>query len=255
MSQSQTTMPCTPAQHANTSNTKPVRLLALGDSPHGKTVLCEFPEGWQRSICLPTQADAWHPLFSALTANDRGELRKHTGNPIIRHPDGTRTRKGALSFITEEISRNGGFAGVRSFDVPAEEHGAGYITGYRCAAELLQALQRGYGPHISVRDITEAAMQASNEKSGTASRRSAGYGFLAVLEDALRFTAQNSNHGLHIAQQIAEAERMNARNAEQDAREKAAFVQRMKAAKAEKRSTSTTARHRQHPATSATQQG
>ena len=254
-STSQTTMPCTPAQHASTDNTKPVRLLALGDGPHGKTALCEFPEGWQRTICLPTQADAWHPLFSDLTADDKSKLRKHVDHPVIRHPDGTRTRQGALSFITQEVSRNGGWVGERCFDVPAEEHGAGFITGYRCAAELLQALQRGYGPHISVLNITEAAIQASNEKSGTASRRSAGYGFLAVLEDALRFTAQNSNHGLHIAQKIAEAERMNARNAEQDAREKAAFVQRMKAAKAEKRSTSTTAHHSKHPATSATQQG
>ena len=236
MSESQTTTPCTPAQHTSTSNTKPVRLLALGDSPHGKTALCEFPEGWQRSIGLPTQADAWHPLFDDLTADDKSKLRKHTDNPVIRHPDGSRTRQGALSFITQEVGRNGGWAGERCFDVPAEGYSEGYITGYRCAAELLQALQRGYGPHISVRCITEAAMQASNEKSGTASRRSAGYGFLAVAEEALLFMAKNANHGPYMAQKIADAERMKARIEEQDAREKAAFVQRMSAAKAEKRS-------------------
>lgn len=109
MSESQTTMPCTPAQHTSTSNTKPVRLLALGDGPHGKTALCEFPEGWQRTIDLPTQADAWHPLFEDLTADDKGKLRKHTDHPIVRHADGTRTRQGALSFITQEVSRNGGW--------------------------------------------------------------------------------------------------------------------------------------------------
>lgn len=252
MSESQTTMPCTPAQHTSTSNTKPVRLLALGDGPHGKTALCEFPEGWQRTIDLPIQADAWHPLFNDLTADDKSKLRKHIDHPVIRHADGTRTRQGALSFITKEISRNGGFAGVRSFDVPAEGYGAGYITGYRCAAELLQALQRGYGPHIFVRDIIEAAMQASNEKSGTASRRSAGYGFLAVVEEALLFMAKNAKHEQYTAHKIADAEHMRARIEEQDAREKAAFVQRMQAAKAEKRSASTTAHHSKHPATSAT---
>ena len=252
MSESQTTMPCTPAQHTSTSNTKPVRLLALGDGPHGKTALCEFPEGWQRTIDLPTQADAWHPLFEDLTADDKGKLRKHTDHPIVRHADGTRTRQGALSFITQEVSRNGGWAGERCFDVPAEGYGPGRITGLRCAAELLQALQRGYGPHISVRDITEAAMQASNEKSATASRSSAGYGFMTILEDAMQFMAKHAKHEQYMANKIAEAEHMRARIEEQDAREKADFVQRMSAAKAEKRSTSTAARHRQHPATSAT---
>lgn len=224
--------PCTPEQHASTSKAKPVRLLALGDGPHGKTALCEFPEGWQRTIDLPTQADAWHPLFDELPRDERNRLRTHADHPVIRHPDGTRTRQGALSFVTVEISRNGGWTGERCFDVPAEEHGAGTITGYRCAAELLEALERGYGPYVSVRNITEAAMQAANEKTGAASRRAAGFGFLAVFEDAMQFMARHARHGKYMAHKIAEAERSNAWAAEQDAQEKAAFVQRMKAAKA-----------------------
>ena len=108
----------TPSAHASTSKAKPVRLLALDDGPQGKTALLEFPEGWQRIIALPTQADAWHPLFDDLTNAERGRLRAHVDHPVIRHPDGTRTKQGALSFITKEISRVGSWTGERCFDVP-----------------------------------------------------------------------------------------------------------------------------------------
>lgn len=68
------TTPWTPTHHASAHKTKPVRLLALGTGPHGKTALLEFPEGWQRTIDLPTQADAWHPLFDELAADDKDTL-------------------------------------------------------------------------------------------------------------------------------------------------------------------------------------
>ena len=237
--------PCTPAHHARTSKAKPVRLLALGDGPPGKTALLEFPEGWQRTIYLPAQADAWHPMFDELPADERRRLRTHTDHPVIRHPDGTRTKQGALSFMTKEINRSGGCAEQRFFDVPAETYGTGYVTGYRCAAELLEALQRGYGPYISVREITEGAIQAADEETGKASRRGAGYGFLSVVDDAMQFMARHAQHGEYMARKIAEVERSNAWVAEQDAREKAAFVERMKAARLSKaqRRVSTTAQH------------
>lgn len=226
--------PWTPTHHASAHKTKPVRLMALDTGPHGKTALLEFPEGWQRTIDLPTQADAWHPLFDELPQDERGRLRAHAEHPVVRHPDGTRTRQGALSFITEEIGRNGGWTGDRYFDVPAEDYSTGGITGYRCAGELLAALQRGYGPYLHLNNILEEVMAAAGEPSGKASRRGAGVMFLEIVKESLTFMARNARHTEFVAGRIAEAEKYQAYCAARDACDKAAFVQRMKAAKAAK---------------------
>ena len=225
----------TPRAHDSTSTANPVRLLALDDGPQGKTALLEFPEGWQRIIALPTQADAWHPLFDDLTNAERGRLRAHVDHPVIRHPDGTRTKQGALSFITKEISRVGSWTGERCFDVPAEDYYSGSVTGYRCAAELLDALARGYGPHIIKQHVIKAALQASDEPYGKPSRRGAGTAFMEVIEGALTFMAKHSRHKEFMAAKIAEVERLQATMAELEAKEKAAFVERMKAGRAAKR--------------------
>lgn len=226
--------PCTPADHITNGVTKPTRLLELGTGEHGKTALLEFPGGWQRTLDLPTEADAWHPLFSELPQADVQRLRKHVAHPIIRHPDGTRTRRGALSFVTDEINRVGGWTGQRCFDVPAEDYHAGHVTGYHCAAELLEAIGRGYGPHIGVPHIIEAAIQARDEPCGKPSRRGAGSAFMTIVGDALTFMARHSKHKEFMAAKIAEAERLRAGMAELKAKEKAAFVERMKAARRSK---------------------
>ena len=228
--------PWTPAHHVKEGVTKPTRLLELGTGEHGKTALLEFPGGWQRTMDLPTEADAWHPLFSELPQADVQRLREHVAQPIIRHPNGTRTRRGALSFFTQEISRVGGWTGERCFDVPAEDYYAGSVTGYRCAAELLEALARGYGPHIPMQHIITEALQASKEPYGKPSRCGAGGAFMEVVGHAVTFMAKHARHKEFMAAKIAEAERTQATIAELDAKEKAAFVERMKEAKAARRS-------------------
>ncbi|MCE1194223.1 MAG: hypothetical protein LWW96_18925 [Acidovorax sp.] len=228
--------PWTPARHITEGVTKPTRLLGLGTGEYGKTALLEFPGGWQRTIDLPTEADAWHPLLSDLPEEDVQRLREHVAHPIVRHPDGTRTRRGALSFITQEIGRGGWWKGERCFDVPAEDCSAGSVTGYRCAAELLEALARDYGPYIPVQHVIKAALQACDEPRGSKSRLSAGFAFMEVVGHALTFMAKHSLHREFMAKKIAEAERVQAYMAELDAKEKTAFVERMKAAKAAKRS-------------------
>ncbi|MCO5358428.1 hypothetical protein [Acidovorax kalamii] len=228
--------PWTPARHITDGVTKPTRLLALGTGEYGKTALLEFPGGWQRTIDLPTEADAWHPLFSELPQEDCAKLRSHATSPVIRRPDGTRTRQGALSFITHEVSRAGRWKGERSFDVRAEDDYTGYVTGYRCAAELLEALALEYGPHINRKYVIEDALQACNEPPGKTSRRGAGFAFMEIVVEALTFMAKHSQHKEYMAAKIAEAERLQVTMAALDAKEKAAFAERMKAAKAAKRS-------------------
>lgn len=225
--------PQRPCQH---QQNKPVRLLALDDGPQGKTALLEFPEGWRhRIVALPTQADAWHPLFDDLTNAERGRLRAHVDHPVIRHPDGTRTKQGALSFVTKEISRVGSWTGERCFDVPAEDYYSGSVTGYRCAAELLDALARGYGPHIIKQHVIKAALQASDEPYRQAITARCGTAFMEVIEGSPDFHDEAFQAQRVHGRKVAEVERLQATMAELEAKEKAAFVERMKAGRAAKR--------------------
>ena len=228
--------PWTPARHALAHKTKPVRLLSLGGGSHGKTALLEFPEGWQRTIDLPTEADAWHPLFDALTHKERLKLRQHVAQPVVVRADGKRVRPLGLSFTTSTVTARGAWVAYNHFDVPAQEYGAGSITGYRCAAELLAALQRGYGPHIDIPSIVrEAAASARCSSGAKPSRAGAAVAFMSVVTEALKFLAQNSLHAEYIGREIAKVERLNVVYDELEAERKAAFIERMRAGRAAKR--------------------
>lgn len=126
-----------------------------------------------------------------------------------------------------------------------EDFYSGRVTGYRCAAELLDSLARGYGPHIIKQHVIKEALQASDDPYSNPSRRGAGSAFMEIVGEALTFMARNSLHGQYMAAKIAEAERLQTTMAELDAKEKAAFVERMKAARLSKaqRRVSTTAQH------------
>lgn len=228
--------PWTPARQARADKSKPVRLLELGEGPHGKTALFEFPEDLQRAIDLPTQADGWHPLFNELPNEDGYALRRHVLQPVVTGPDGKRSQSQGLSFTTCTITRRGNTTDFRLFDVPAEGCSEGSITGYRCAAELLEALQRGYGPYIDVRGIIKEASEARLERLSRPSRASAAFAFLDIVVEAMKFLANHSQHGEFIARKIEEAEHYGRYAAEQEAKEKAAFVERMRQARAAKRS-------------------
>ena len=228
--------PCTPEQHAASSKAKPLRLLGLSDGPHGKAALLKFPGDWVRAIGLPTEADAWHPMFDELPCDDAADLRAHALPGVVLHPDGTRTRQGPLSFITEEVNRVGGWTVRHCFDVPAQRYAAGHATGLRCAAELLTALQRGYGPRIDLTAIIQDAAMASTEHRKGASRQAAASAFLSVVAAALPIMASQSHHAPWLEAKITEAERWQTHQAKKDAESKAAFVERMKAARAAKRS-------------------
>lgn len=229
-------IPWTPAHHAKVSKAKPVRLLALGEGAHCKSARFEFPEGWQRTIDLPTEADAWHPLFSDLTQGERLKLRQHVAQPVVVRADGKRVKPLGLSFSTSTVTARGAHVEYTHFDVPAQEYGAGSITGYRCAAELLAALQRGYGPHIDVPSIVREAAEATRHRSGTEpSKVGAAVAFMSVVSEALKFLAQNSQHAEYIGREITKVERLNVVYDELEAEKKAAFVERMRAARAAKR--------------------
>ena len=73
---------------------------------------------------------------------------------------------------------------------------------------------------------------ARAESAKKPSRCGAASAFSTVLEGALEFLAKNANHGPWIAGKVAQAESVNAYYDKQAVEKKAAFVRRMKAAKA-----------------------
>ena len=176
--------------------------VALDDDSQGKTALLEFPEGWQRTIALPTQADAWHPMFDDLAEAEHKRLRAHVAPPVVFHPDGTRTRQGAMSFVRVEVNRVGGWLGERCFDVPPEDYNSGSITGYRCAGELLEALQRAYGPHIHLTDILDEVMATQNGSYGKSGRRGEAVAFMEVVKVTMAFFAKHVHHADYVAARI-----------------------------------------------------
>ncbi|CAN5154096.1 hypothetical protein BH10PSE16_BH10PSE16_43240 [soil metagenome] len=226
---------CTPEQHAKADKTKPVTLVALGTGPHGKTALLTFPGGWQRTIDLATPFDGWHPLFADLPQDDRQRLRDHAAPAFVSHPDGTQSRPDPLSFIRRIRNARGTLLHWNCFDVPKETHADGAATGYRCAAELLELLALGYGPHISMWRVLEEVAEAAKEDFYGTNRRAAAVAFLEVVEGALVFFAKRSSHQPWLADKIDRAERYALQAAERKAVERAEFVQRMKAGKAAKR--------------------
>ena len=235
----------TPAMHRGDRVDRPVRVVSMVDGPQGKEVMCEFKSGWQRSISLPTEADAWNPLFDGLPQEQKNELHRFAKPAAYVDASGVRKRRDGLSFTTMEVGRNGGCKKFRWFDVPDEEYGAGQVTGYRAAAELLEALQRGYGPCVSVGHIVKEVFVAHAESSEKPSRCGAASAFSWVLNDALKFFAKNANHGPWLVGKVAQTESVNAYFDKQAAENKAAFVERMKAARLSRaqRRVRTTAQH------------
>ena len=226
---------CTPEQHTKTHKTKPVTLLALGTGPYGKTATLEFPEGWQRTIDLVTQFDGWHPLFDDLPCEDGKRLREHTQAALVKHTDGTLSRPNPLSFMRRVETARGHFVKFTYFDIAAQDCLDGAATGYRCAAELLEALAIGHVPHISLRHLMTEVVEAEKEAYSGVNRRAAAAAFAEVTGEALMFFAKHANHRSYINSKIANAEAYKERIASQHAIERAEFVARMKAAKSAKR--------------------
>ncbi|MEO6319433.1 MAG: hypothetical protein ABIR56_02060 [Polaromonas sp.] len=156
---------------------------------------------------------------------------------MVRHADGRRTQQGELSFFTIELNRLGACKSINYFDVPAEEYCAGWVTGYRCAAELLAALECSDGPPIDVTRVIEDAIQAGNDPACKPGRRGASAAFMEIMVEAVKFMGKHGNNGPWLERKIERAERQRDYFAEREARHRAEFSTRMKAARQAKRTT------------------
>ena len=225
---------CTPAQHANTSKAKPIKLLELGTGPHGKTATFEFAEGWQRTLDMPIEADAWHPIFRDLPQIDRHSLISHAEAPFVSHADGTKSRPDPLSFTRRICTERGKFLRFTYFDVPDESYEDGSITGLKCAAELMEELSRGYGGHLMLHRTIEAAVLARSGDSARKNQSGAAQSFLNIVYQALKYFANHANHRPYIADLIVKDENYRDEMEELKVLGRQEFVERMKAGKAAK---------------------
>lgn len=191
----------TPADHAG-HTLKPVKVLEVSTTgEHGPWGLIEFEGGFTRIIDLPTHKDANHPVFDSLEWADRGKLRE-AGARVVPMADGTvKVFQTSLSFASVTRNKRGAWKEDNGFDVPDEDNANGTLTGYRAARELLDAMKTGveFGGHNQLRDILKDAITAVDAPGSKAkSSYWAAYGFLWVIDNALRRAAKFTHFNAYI---------------------------------------------------------
>lgn len=228
----------TPAIHASVSTLKPIKVLSTSTTgEHGPWAVIEFEGGFSRSMDLPTHIDAYHIMFDSLDWHDRWKLRDAAAL-VVPVGDGTKkVYRNGFSFRSTLRSKRGALMADNYFDVPAQEYGEGWLTGYKVARELLQALKNGGSicdSHDVHRIMKAAAIAADeNSKCGATSRRGASCAFFTVIAGALRGAAKHTDFGTFIDRLEAEhadsKANMDAHYAEQKAQSIAKGVATRKA--------------------------
>ncbi len=122
--------------------------------------------------------------------------------------------------------------GERYFDVPAEAYVAGNITGHRYAGELLMAVQCRYEPHIHLNSILDEVKRPHENHLTKPNRSGAANAFLDVVKESVTFMAKHAMHADFVVARVLAAEQYQAYCIEQNAKDKATFVERMRTAKA-----------------------
>lgn len=237
---SQPTMHATPpasevwtsSKQAASSQLKILKLLELGENEKGRFARVEFDDESSRPLYLLTIADAWHSIFNALRYNDRWLIRGHFNGrlPELAQPDGARKTYRHASFATEVRSLRGKFISDSYFDLSAHGGVTGEQAGLAVARELLELSATGNCHALSLPTIFDhlAAANGDHEKR-------ARLAFLLVVDEMFKFAARHANFHKYIdgqAARYAETEKWLADAVE---KEKAAFVERMKAARLAKR--------------------
>lgn len=155
--------------------------------------------------------------------------------PRVRQPDGTFKSTIDLSFTTVTYAADGEVLASNHFDVEPLEWHEGQIQGYRLAGELLdfkRAHHRAFVPIFLMMADAGAALPSRNAKKK--STGNVAFGFLKALSEMVSYSAQKSNYPAYIGREIAQVESMR-QTSKADALEKAAFVERMRTARAAKR--------------------
>jgi hypothetical protein len=230
---------CTPSLQASTSHLKIVRLLELGVNDKGRFARVEFEDESARPLYLLSVAEAWHDIFSSLEWSDRWAIRRHYNDrfPEPTLSDGSKKKFKYASFTTETYSRRRKYLASNDFDLDAYKNIDGYQAGLLVAIEFLDLQSISSGRYcVSLSRMLFDIASASGPHAADARRA-----FMLVMDDMVRFAAKHCAYRGFIEQELARAEQCQEIREKREAEERAAFVQRMKAAKEAKRRPTNTA--------------
>ncbi len=247
----------TPTAIALLSKKKPRLLMGLGEDNGDKFALIEFDDCTAEKVYITSLHNAWHPILCDLDygpgmqddlelATPANTIRMHFGErERVKQRGGSFTVSGFPSFTTHSYTRQGRHTGTNWFDVPAEDLLAGTTRGINAAKELAEYLGESTFDRNgeALRNILcEAEALASipfpDNFPHATSRKYAAQAFLDCLTPVLRhnlstinqayFDARRVEQQVDVTNFIASCDRLRAR-------ERAAFTQRMRAAKEVKR--------------------
>lgn len=226
----------TPSKQAASSQLKILKLLELGENEKGRFARVEFDDESSRPLYLLTIADAWHSIFNALPYDDRWLIRGHFDGrlPELPQPAGARKSYRHASFVTEVRTLRGKSISSSYFDLSAYEGASGEQAGLAVARELLELYATENCHFISLPTMFADLAAATGDQE-----KRARQAFLRVVDEMIKFAAQHASFHKYIDGQSARYAEMEKWLADAVEKEKAAFVERMKAARLAKRQAQT----------------
>lgn len=237
---SQPTMHATPpanevwtsSKQAASSQLKILKLLELGENEKGRFARVEFDDESVRPLYLLTIADAWHSIFNSLDYSARWMIRGHFNRrlPPLTQPEGALKSYRHATFSTEVRTPRGKFISSSCFDLSAYEGVSGEQAGLAVARELLELYATGNCEFLNLSVMFDDLVAA---RSGHAERGCRS--FLLAIDQMLRFAARHGNFHAFLDEQSARYEESEKWMADLSAKQKAAFVERMKTARLTKR--------------------
>ena len=187
-----------------------------------------------------TQAPQTAPVTSSHKPVTTKLRRTRAPKSAANNPDHTIPAYASLSFVRGGIGRFG-WTSTDLFAVPDEEHGDGWMTGLRAFQELQQFIQtqpqdpREIGLAHFVQWVLEEAFKlCDTAKVGVKSKRGAACAFTHCAGRFL-LSSLRADTGRYMAATIATNQTQRDLISAHDAKKRAAFVERMRAARAAKR--------------------
>jgi len=148
--------------------------------------------------------------------------------------ENTTSKRKDLSFVRNAHKKDADY-----FVVPDGHWATGYEHGITAFADLLNTLRCNKmngvdNLHIPLRQIIQQVTHLASDIKGLEARTSAASQFIYLMREALEFMATQAKFEPWLARRLADAQQQALISQRHEAEEKAAFVARMKAAKAAK---------------------
>ncbi|RYF57204.1 MAG: hypothetical protein EOO27_16235 [Comamonadaceae bacterium] len=193
------------------------------------------------SICDGLERPLSHKALDSLGDDiDATMRRRQKERPWRRQvlPDGSYMEwpYPELQFITTHRSKRGGYISDCMFDVEPMDASAGYLHGVEIARQVLRYRAKHRTAYLDVRGILIAVHQVLREcNRAKVSKRHAASAFMEIFSEMINYAARTAAFDKFIDGRRDSEVDYQARLVAARAKDKADFVERMKAAKAAKR--------------------